>query len=68
MSATQLLWRIIASPPAEDVESAIGLDCWICGGTMSRGLPVDDWAGASFTGTMSRVALPAAVSVPSLTV
>ena len=62
MSATQLLWRIIASPPAEDVESAIGLDCWICGGTMSRGLPVDDWAGASFTG-QNNVALPEATHV-----
>lgn len=49
-SATQLLYPLIGSPRMDDCEEHEPESCWLCSGESSRGMPVNDWNGASFTG------------------
>ena len=54
MSAAQIVWRSIGSPPAAgcgvEKDSAA---CWLCGGTAGSGMPLVDWLPDSFTATSS---------------
>ena len=50
ISATQLLYTKIGSPAGEGCIDHDIEPCWLCGGDSTRGAPVDDWGGSSFTG------------------
>lgn len=60
MQPTQILFGLFGAPVPEAV-SADGL-CWLCAGDCLRGMRVEDWAGASFTG-QNRVRNPTGTHV-----
>lgn len=60
MNPSFLVWCAHGSP-AYDCELHEGR-CWMCAGLMSRGMPVDKFNGASFTG-QNKVRLPNATHV-----
>lgn len=56
-SAGQLLFKRIGSPHVDEAFDHEVEPCWMCGGESERGVKVDDFNGASFTG-QNRVAYP----------
>lgn len=60
-SATAILFALLGVAPRDDCEKAEGL-CWLCASPLTRGQPVDQWNGASFTG-QNRVRCPNATHV-----
>lgn len=49
ITATQLLYQRIGSPKAAEVRSHTASICDLCGDMSACGIPIDDWAGHSFT-------------------
>ncbi len=50
-TATQLLHAYAGAPQAKgSLPLTEGERCWLCAGPALRGLPVEDWQGANFTG------------------
>lgn len=60
-TATQILYAHVGSPAVPLAESHDGR-CWICAAEMARGVRVEKWMGAQFTG-QNRVRLPTATHV-----
>ncbi len=56
MTPTPILWAVAGSPAVPNAEPHEGR-CWICASDMARGVRVDRWMGASFTG-QNRVRSP----------
>ena len=59
--ASMILWSARGSPALAGVEAASGV-CWVCAHTLVRGLRVDSWQSAKFTG-QTRVRRPSASHV-----
>lgn len=59
--ASRILWDAKGRPSVDDAEEHAGL-CWVCARPMSRGVRVDRWQGANFTG-QNKVRAPAATHV-----
>lgn len=50
ISAPRLVHEYCSAPPADlGIPVPAAEPCWLCGGEMERGVPVDDWMGATFT-------------------
>jgi len=59
-TASQLLHAHAGSPQAkESAPLPPGEVCWLCAGEATRGMPVEEWQGANFTG-QNRVRAPSA--------
>lgn len=59
-TASQLLHAHAGAPQAkESAPLPPGELCWLCAGDAARGMPVEDWQGANFTG-QNRVRAPSA--------
>lgn len=59
-SGAQILWELIGRPTSEKTSECVDHPeepCWVCAGNSSRGMPIENWNGASFTG-QNRVKAP----------
>lgn len=45
----QIVWTASGTPTVEACAAAAGSRCYVCGGTLERGLAVADWMGANWT-------------------
>lgn len=62
MTPSQIVHKICNSQPVDKcAEGGAGL-CYVCGGNMSRGIPVTDWMTDSYT-DQTRIAVPLATHV-----
>lgn len=48
MSASRIVHELAGFPPMDKAKSHDG-PCWLCGDTMTRGIPAQKWQGANFT-------------------